>query len=420
MWRQFQRSGIKCVRLTPIGAFFTASITFVLLGRAGMLKNEAELRMVRMVPLERKMTDTKAQHAAQHDKFPRLEKTLDSAETISASITGDATLVQRTAVPLAGYLAVEQPDYNWMALDAGPRKGKAAGTPWEHPLMFTPRESKDRDQMWQQNWVDSECFQIVADIPTADVRKSRCLTVITRIGEPSIVGLETCKGLDVQLWSINDESGLIQSRLGRRDLCLRAGVSGSGNTMRMKPMALAVCNWRDWAQHVVFSTRDRAKTPCRAMLGCLVAATDLPGWQRRQTMRRQVLTKEAEAAVANVLSGPLGQKPALDVPYGERRAMVSYIDSSGYLGNTTFTAELKWWIYAWKAVGLDTAEAAFDVVLFVHPDVIKNGQLLEVCEPVADVHHYTGPGRCLMIPHIGISHRDASYQIWLNSIECRK
>ena len=34
---------------------------------------------------------------------------------------------------------------------------------------------------------------------------------------------------------------------------------------------------------------------------------------------------------------------------------------------TGFLAYLRWWLYAWRLAGLDTADQAMDVVLFTHP-----------------------------------------------------
>ena len=49
-----------------------------------------------------------------------------------------------------------------------------------------------------------------------------------------------------------------------------------------------------------------------------------------------------------------------------RRAVVLYMDQ-GESG----LQQLRWWIKAWKFVGLDQAKEAFDIVLMVHPGMVE-------------------------------------------------
>ena len=49
-----------------------------------------------------------------------------------------------------------------------------------------------------------------------------------------------------------------------------------------------------------------------------------------------------------------------------RRAVVLYMDQ-GESG----LQQLRWWIKAWRFVGLDQAKEAFDIVLMVHPGMVE-------------------------------------------------
>ena len=52
---------------------------------------------------------------------------------------------------------------------------------------------------------------------------------------------------------------------------------------------------------------------------------------------------------------------------GERRAAVFYVDQ----GQGTM-ANVNWWIYTWKFIGLNATEEAFDLVMMIHPHAIEN------------------------------------------------
>ena len=78
----------------------------------------------------------------------------------------------------------------------------------------------------------------------------------------------------------------------------------------------------------------------------------------------------------------------------------------------------RWWLSAWRLIGLDSAEEGFDLVLMTHPANVAN--LPSDCHLVTDSFtvNYTAPGRCLYRPYLGIAHRDKSYDSYMNSQEC--
>jgi len=97
----------------------------------------------------------------------------------------------------------------------------------------------------------------------------------------------------------------------------------------------------------------------------------------------------------------------------KRRAAVFYVDKGkGGIAN------VRWWIYSWRFIGLNTAEEAFDLILMIHPAAIEN--LPKECEEVTEVFHpmYGQAGQCFYKPYIGISYRDKSYDGYMNSQEC--
>ena len=80
----------------------------------------------------------------------------------------------------------------------------------------------------------------------------------------------------------------------------------------------------------------------------------------------------------------------------KRRAAVFYVDK-GKGG----IAYVRWWIYSWRFIGLDTAIEAFDLIFMIHPAAIEN--LPEECQEVTEVFHpkYGQAGECLYKPYIG-------------------
>ena len=102
-----------------------------------------------------------------------------------------------------------------------------------------------------------------------------------------------------------------------------------------------------------------------------------------------------------------------DLTRPRRRAAVFYADQVG--GVMEF---LHWWIFTWRFIGLHTPEEGFDLVFMTHPANVA--ALPSDCQLVTErfTVNYTGPGQCLYRPYLGISHRDKSYDPYMNSQEC--
>ena len=64
-------------------------------------------------------------------------------------------------------------------------------------------------------------------------------------------------------------------------------------------------------------------------------------------------------------------------------------------------AYVKWWIFAWKFFGSNSANEAFDLVMMVHPAAIEHIPL--ECKEVMDDFNpkYGQEGECLYRPYIG-------------------
>ena len=78
----------------------------------------------------------------------------------------------------------------------------------------------------------------------------------------------------------------------------------------------------------------------------------------------------------------------------------------------------RWWLAAWRLIGLDSAEERFDLVFMTHPANVAN--LPSDCHLVTESFslNYTVPGQCLYRPYLGIAHRDKTYDNYMNSQEC--
>ena len=139
-----------------------------------------------------------------------------------------------------------------------------------------------------------------------------------------------------------------------------------------------------------------------------------PQWRERMAGRRTKELGEARAEVAKVLeeirelntSGELGRARGR----GSRRAAVFYLDKG-----SVPLAYLRWWLYAWRLAGLDTADQALDLVLFTHPASVSRlpaecSNITAEFEPEA-----AGPGRCLYRPLVPLSERSSKYDGYLNS-----
>ena len=139
-------------------------------------------------------------------------------------------------------------------------------------------------------------------------------------------------------------------------------------------------------------------------------------WQARQDRARKMLLEETKVPVTKALE-EIAQDDLvhlLDQKTGKvRRAVVFYLDK-GESG----LQQLKWWLHAWKLIGLDEAEEAFDVVLMVHPDAVP--RLPEECKRIEEgfTAKHVGKGACLYHPYMGIAYRDPSLDMYMNSQEC--
>ena len=79
-----------------------------------------------------------------------------------------------------------------------------------------------------------------------------------------------------------------------------------------------------------------------------------------------------------------------------RRAAVFYVDKGkGAIAN------VNWWIYTWKFIGLNLAKEAFDLVMMVHPAAIEN--LPAECKEVTENFgpNFGEEGECLYKPYVG-------------------
>ena len=70
-----------------------------------------------------------------------------------------------------------------------------------------------------------------------------------------------------------------------------------------------------------------------------------------------------------------------------RRGVVFYVDQ----GDNTMDY-VRWWIFAWRFIGLDIVDEAFDLILMTHPAIIS--KLPTDCEPVNNDWkiNFTQPG----------------------------
>jgi len=98
---------------------------------------------------------------------------------------------------------------------------------------------------------------------------------------------------------------------------------------------------------------------------------------------------------------------------GQRRAVVFYVDKG-----TGFLKYLTWWMFAWKEIGLNSEQSAFDIILMSHPKSIRH--LPEECTRVDDNFNadFKGPGRCLFKELLPLSERDYRFDGYMNSQEC--
>ena len=67
---------------------------------------------------------------------------------------------------------------------------------------------------------------------------------------------------------------------------------------------------------------------------------------------------------------------------------------------------------------MDDEKEAFDIVLMVHPNAVP--YLPVECERIAEdfTANHVGKGACLYHPYMGISYRDPTFDMYMNSQEC--
>lgn len=139
-------------------------------------------------------------------------------------------------------------------------------------------------------------------------------------------------------------------------------------------------------------------------------------WEARQTRLRNQELIAAKVEVDLVLEeiAAAERSGELTAVTGSRRAVVFYLD-----GGSGFLSYLTWWLFTWKAIGLDAAEEEFDIILMAHPDSIdKLPPTCQALPPDFDPRKIEGPGRCLYRIMVGIAERDHRYDHYLNSQEC--
>jgi len=137
-------------------------------------------------------------------------------------------------------------------------------------------------------------------------------------------------------------------------------------------------------------------------------------WEKRAKERRDNELQEAKKEVEKVLEEIhiLEANKDFQNIQGQRRAVVFYVDKGG-----GFLSYLTWWIFTWRQIGLDSEEAAFDIVLMTHPKSVE--KLPVNCTKVPEDYNpdIPGPGKCLYRELSPLSERDHRYDNYLNSQE---
>ena len=125
---------------------------------------------------------------------------------------------------------------------------------------------------------------------------------------------------------------------------------------------------------------------------------DVERWRVRQDKMRNEFLVENKVTVMKALA-EIDEDDLIHVGgfKGEdRRAAVFYVDKGkGAIAN------VNWWIYSWKFIGLNVAKEAFDLVMMVHPAAVQN--LPPECKEVTEGFHpnFGQAGECLYKPYIG-------------------
>jgi len=121
-------------------------------------------------------------------------------------------------------------------------------------------------------------------------------------------------------------------------------------------------------------------------------------WKARQETMRNEFLKTDKVTVINALN-EIDQDDLIHAGGfrgDDRRAAVFYVDKGkGAIAN------VKWWIYTWKFIGLNAAGEGFDLVMMVHPLAVEN--LPEECKEVTEDFEpkYGQAGECLYKPYVG-------------------
>ena len=136
---------------------------------------------------------------------------------------------------------------------------------------------------------------------------------------------------------------------------------------RNKPVSLAFCRAEAEDQAVEVGRWRAGEQPEDELL---LHPLDLADWAARQASLRSRLLAAATpgltAALAELKHAELLHSADPPVtPHSGRRAAVFYLDRG-----TSGLANLRWWIHAWRDIGLDSEVEKFDLVLLVHPAAI--------------------------------------------------
>ena len=106
-----------------------------------------------------------------------------------------------------------------------------------------------------------------------------------------------------------------------------------------------------------------------------------PAWRERQANMREAFMEAERPGVRKVveeidMDNLLHEHDKPDLSK-RRRAVVFYLDQG-----SSVVAMVKWWLYAWRFIGLDSAEQRFDLVLMTHPATVE--KLPQDCELVTE------------------------------------
>jgi len=149
----------------------------------------------------------------------------------------------------------------------------------------------------------------------------------------------------------------------------------------------------------------------------MLSPLDVERWEKRQKLMRDEILRVESKVVRQALE-EIDMDMALheydkEVEGQRRRAAVFYVDRG-----TSGLAMVKWWLYTWRWIGLNTTEQGFDLVMMTHPAMVD--KLPKECIKVEEDFkvNYTSPGQCLYKPYLGVAYRDKSYDGYMNSQEC--